>query len=67
MTIYNISFLILYRGEVKDKVTDVVPSFDLLIPKHKEDGAPSSEDVSTANMTSTSFYLICRHFTYESP
>merc|ERR1712141_846507 len=25
------------RGEIKDKVSDVVPSFDLLIPKPKDD------------------------------
>jgi hypothetical protein len=30
------------RGEVKDKVTNVVPSFDLLIPKAK-DGAPPED------------------------
>ena len=33
-----------FRGEIKDNVTDVVPSFDLLIPKNK-DLAPA-EDVS---------------------
>lgn len=28
------------RGEIIDKVTNVVPSFDLLIPKAKDDGPP---------------------------
>ena len=36
------------RGEIKDNVTDVVPSFDLLIPKNK-DLAPV-EDVSMTGL-----------------
>ena len=37
-----------FRGEIKDNVTDVVPSFDLLIPKNK-DLAPA-EDVSITGL-----------------
>ena len=37
-----------FRGEIKDNVTDVVPSFDLLIPKNK-DLAPV-EDVSMTGL-----------------
>ena len=38
-----ITFVFYFRGEIKDKVSDVVPSFDLLIPKPKDD---ILEDVS---------------------
>ena len=45
---YN-NFIVFYifhfRGEIKDNVTDVVPSFDLLIPKNKD--LPEHVDVST--------------------
>ena len=34
-----------FRGEIKDNVADVVPSFDLLIPKNKD--LPEHVDVST--------------------
>jgi len=32
------------RGEIKDNVTDVVPSFDLLIPKPKENTEPHDKN-----------------------
>ena len=42
-TSQSIVSIFYFRGEIKDKVSDVVPSFDLLIPKPKED---ILEDVS---------------------
>ena len=42
--ILNIYLCYADRGEIKDNVTNVVPSFDLLIPKPKDDGP--LEDVS---------------------
>ena len=42
-TSQSIISIFYFRGEIKDKVSDVVPSFDLLIPKPKDD---ILEDVS---------------------
>merc|ERR1712020_552226 len=45
------------RGEIKDNVTNVVPSFDLLIPKPKDDGPPEDK---------TAYYLDAMKYGYEN-